>query len=152
MTVCIALSDTARGIAEFKIAHTPIDEVKTYYASRPQPRLTVPLVDKVYGEEVGELWDYVRSFFKECASELVRIPANRVDFAARCMQNSMAAGIAAQLRAEGVAKQRAYMAEPTIFGGPMPNDVVDRAYTHTGTRAEEMLAEWNLCMEAQSQP
>jgi hypothetical protein len=145
MTTCFGMSDTAMYIADQKLRGVPIDKVKQFYASRDHARLTVPLVEKVYGDPFTSAWDYTVAFFRECAHNMASVPRDRVGMASYCLQNGMIAGIAQTYRASGAPKANAY-AYFAKFESETPRAIVDRVYAGSKGRAETKLDEWNSCM------
>jgi hypothetical protein len=145
MTFCVGVADVAMAIADDKRMGRPITEVKALYAGKPNAELTVPLVDKVYGEAITNPWDYAVSFFKECALAMANVSSNRVDFASSCMQNGMIASVAQAYRDSGAPKEQAYE-RFARFDGPTPRAIIDDVYARPSTRSQVVLDAWNRCM------
>jgi hypothetical protein len=145
MTYCIGLSETARRAATEKLRGTPIDEVKKLYEGRPNARLNVAAVDKVYKERVSTAWDYAVGFFGECAGELAGVSRDRVKLASFCMQNQLIADVAFQSKASGKSKEQAY-AQFAQFKSSTPKAIVDLVYDSTKDRAAIRMDVWNSCM------
>ena len=110
MTLCVGMSDTARYVATKKSEGTPIAQMKSFYANKEGASLNFATVDKVYADKVPGVWEYSVSFFKECALNLANVPANRVNFAAYCLQRSMIADAAYGYKVAGSSKQAAQQA------------------------------------------
>jgi hypothetical protein len=145
MTYCIGLSETARKAAIEKLRRTPIDEVKSLYDGKPNARLNVATVDKVYKEHVTTPWDYAVGFFGECAAELAGVSRDRVNLASFCMQNQLIADVAFQYKAAGKPKDQAY-AQFAQFKSATPKAIVDQVYDSTKDRAAIRMEVWNSCM------
>jgi hypothetical protein len=145
MTYCIGLSETARRAAAEKLRGTPIDEVKKVYEGKPNARLNVAAVDKVYKEHVSTAWDYAVGFFGECARELAGVSRDRVKLASFCMQNQLIADVAFQYKASGKSKEQAY-AQFAQFKSSTPKAIVDLVYDSTKDRAAIRMEAWNSCM------
>jgi hypothetical protein len=145
MTYCVGLSETARRAATEKLRGTPIDEVKKLYEGKPNARLNIAAVDKVYKEHVSTAWDYAVGFFGECARELAGVSRDRVRLASYCMQNQLIADVAFQYKASGKPKDQAY-AQFAQFKSSTPKGIVDLVYDSTKDRAAIRMEVWNSCM------
>ena len=145
MTYCIGLSETARKAAAEKLRGTSIDEVKKLYEGKPNARLNVAAVDKVYKEHVSTAWDYAVGFFGECARELAGVSRDRVQLASFCMQNQLMADVAFQYKSSGKPKEQAY-AHFAQFKSSSPKAIVDLVYDSTKERAAIRMDVWNSCM------
>jgi hypothetical protein len=145
MTYCIGLSETARKAAAEKLRRTPIDDVKKLYDGRPNARLNIATIDKVYKEPVSTAWDYAVAFFGECAGELAGVSRDRAKLATFCMQNQLIADVAFQSKASGKPKDQAY-AEFAQFKSSTPKAIVDLVYDSTKDRAAIRMEVWNSCM------
>jgi hypothetical protein len=145
MTYCIGLSETARRAAAEKLRGTPSEEVKKLYEGKPNARLNLAAVDKVYKEHVPTAWDYAVGFFGECARELAGVSRDRVQLASFCMQNQLMADVAFQYKASGKPKDQAY-AQFAQFKSSTPKAIVDLVYDSTKDRAAIRMEVWNSCM------
>jgi hypothetical protein len=145
MTYCIALSETARRAAVEKLRGTPIDDVKKAYEGKPNARLNVATIDKVYKEHVSTAWDYAVGFFGECAGELAGVSRDRVKLASFCMQNQLIADVAFQYKTSGKPIEDAY-AQFAQFKSSTPKAIVDVVYASTKDRAAIRMEVWNSCM------
>jgi hypothetical protein len=145
LTYCVGMADTAQYVATSKLRGAPIERVKSQYDSKPNTRLHLATVDKVYGASFTSAWDYTVSFFKECAQELAHVPASRADMAAYCMQNGMIADVAHTYKNSGAPREKAYT-HFAQFGSKTPKSIVDWVYASSKGRAEIKLEVWNTCM------
>lgn len=145
MTYCIGMTDTARYIAEQKNKGTPMEDVKNYYVSKPNAKLNIATVDKVYASTFSSVWDYSISFFNECAYNLAAVPAERVNLASYCMQNQLIADVAHTFKSTGKPKDQAY-AFFAKFNNDTVNAVIDKTYASNKSRPEIKLEVWNACM------
>jgi hypothetical protein len=145
MTYCVGLSDTAMYVATEKLKRTPMEEVKKFYASKPNAQFNIATVEKVYSENVSSGWDYSVSFFNECAKNMANIPSDRVKLASYCMQNQLIAESAQAYKVTGVSREKAY-GYFSKFNSKTPNSIVDRVYASPKNRAEIKLEVWNSCM------
>jgi hypothetical protein len=144
LMLCMSMTDNAMTIATYKVAGKPIDEVKALYKRGPQPTVTEALVDKVYGENTSNTWDYTVGFYKECAVNMVNMQAPRSDMAAYCMQNVMIATTAYGQKEARLPKETAYKRFAAM--GDTPRRIVDNVYEQSGTRTETAMKTWNSCM------
>lgn len=145
MTYCVGMADTAMYVATNKLKGTSMQQMRDYYASKPNSRLPIATVEKVYGDTFSSAWDYTVSFFNECAQNLASVPASRVNLASYCNQNALIAGVAHAYKTSGAPKERAYAAF-AAFKSSTPNSVVDKVYASAKNRAEIKLEIWNACM------
>jgi hypothetical protein len=145
MMLCVGLTDNAFSIADAKLAGRAAADLKTEYASRPEARLTVPLVDKVYADSFSHSWDYAVAFFKECALNLAEVPDTRAGLAAYCMQNSMIASIAYNSRNAGAPREQTYKLFAQ-FPSEASRKIIDQVYEQSKSRPEEMVDTWTACM------
>ena len=145
LTFCIGLSETARRAAAEKLRGTPIEEVKKGYEAKPNARLNIAAVDKVFSEHVSTAWDYAVSFFGECAREMAGVSPDRVKLASFCMQNQLMADVAFQYKASGKPREQAY-AQFAQFKSSTPKSIVDLVYASTKERAAVRMEVWNTCM------
>jgi hypothetical protein len=145
LTPCVGMTDIAWSVAERKLRGEKIDQVKALYAPRPNSKLTLALVDKVYGESFRYSWDYAVSFFNECALEMASVPSDRARLAAYCMQNGMIASVAQTYRASGLPKEKAYE-RFAQFQGDTPRKIIDGVYAQSKSRAESEMETWQSCM------
>lgn len=145
MTLCVGLADTAMTVADQKLRGRPLQDVKASYASKANAQVTVPLVEKVYGDTFRLPSDYSVDFFKECAHNMANVAPQRVSLAAYCMQNGMIAGVAQTYRDAGLPKERAYQ-RFARFEGDTPKSIIDSVYARSVTRSEAMLDTWHACM------
>jgi hypothetical protein len=145
LTFCIGLSETARRVAGEKLRGSPIDDVKKFYQEKPNARLNIATVDKVFGENVSTAWDYAVGFFDECAREMAGVSPDRVKLASYCMQNQLMAEVAYQYKAAGKPKEQAY-AHFVRFKSSTPKSIVDLVYGSAKERAAVRMEVWNTCM------
>src|SRR5580698_2550678 len=59
---CSALTDTAMIVADMKHRGVSLQDVKGFYAGRPNSDLTLATADRVYDDKVGNIWDYATVF------------------------------------------------------------------------------------------
>ncbi len=145
LMLCMSMTDNAMTIATYKMAGKPIDAVKARYKQGPQATVTEALVDKVYGENVSNAWDYSVNFYKECAANMANMQAPRSDMATYCMQNVMIATTAYSLKEAGVPKEASYSRFDKM--GNTPRRIVDDVYgQQSGTRTDAAMKTWNACM------
>jgi len=145
LTFCIGISETARRVAAEKLRGSPIEDVKKSYEGKPNARLNVATVDKVFGEEVTTAWDYAVGFFEECAREMAGVSPDRAKFASYCMQNQLMAEVAFQYKTSGKPKEQAY-AHFVRFKSSTPKSIVDLVYASIKERAAVRMEVWNTCM------
>ena len=145
LTFCIGLSETARRVAAEKLRGSAIEVVKKAYEGKPNARLNIATVDKVFGEEVSTVWDYAVGFFGECAREMAGVSPARAELASYCMQNQLMAEVAFQYKTSGKPKEQAY-AHFAQFKSSTPNAIVDLVYASTKERAAVRMEVWNSCM------
>lgn len=144
LMLCMSMTDNAMTIATYKATGKPIDEVKALYKQGPQSKMTAALVDKVYGENASNTWDYTVNFYKECAVNMVNMQAPRSDMATYCMQNVMISTTAYNLKEAGLPKETTYKRFDKM--GDTPRQIVDDVYRQSGTRTEAATRTWNSCM------
>ena len=142
---CSALTDSAMITAEMKRKGTPVQDAKAFFASRPNSQLTLAVVDEVYDDSVGNVWDYATRFFGDCAAGVSRVPRERSGQASFCMLNSMIATNAQASKEAGVPieKVEQYFAG---FPGDQPKAIIAGVYARSLTRAEAHAQVWNACM------
>ena len=145
LTFCIGLSETARRVAAEKLRGSAIEDVKKSYEGKPNARLNIATVDKVFGEQVSTAWDYAVGFFGECAREMAGVSPDRVQLASFCMQNQLMAEVAFQYKMSGKPKEQAY-AHFVQFKSSTPKSIVDLVYASTKERAAVRMEVWNTCM------
>jgi hypothetical protein len=155
LLTCLGLSDMAGSIAQQKLDNVPLEKVKSDYASRPDPKVAqmgVATAEKVYAETVSGWWTYESAFFNECAQNLASVPANRVDHANHCMQDSMVVDEAYGFKSQNTPKEEA-LAYLARFGiqGPIPEAIVDLVYATRKDRPELKTELWNRCMATVSE-
>jgi hypothetical protein len=145
LTFCIGLSETARRVAAERLRGSPIEDVKKFYEGKPNARLNLATVDKVFGENVSTAWDYAVGFFGECAREMADVSPERVKLASYCMQNQLMAEVAYQYKASGKPKEQAY-AHFVQFKSSTPKSIVDLVYASAKERVAVRMEVWNTCM------
>ena len=128
-----------------EVRGSPIEDVKRSYEGKPNARLNVATVDKVFGEQVSTAWDYAVGFFGECAREMAGVSPDRVQLASYCMQNQLMAEVAFQYKVSGKPKEQAY-AHFVQFKSSTPKSIVDLVYASTKERAAVRMEVWNTCM------
>ena len=145
LTFCIGLSETARRVAAEKLRGSTIEDVKKMYEGKPNARLNIATVDKVFGEQVSTVWDYAVGFFGECAREMAGVSSDRAELASYCMQNQLMAEVAFQYKTSGKPKEQAY-AYFVQFKSSTPKSIVDLVYASAKERAAVRMEVWNTCM------
>lgn len=145
MTYCVGLSDTARRVATEKLKGTPIARVKQLYEGKPNARLNLATVDKVFKEPVTTAWDYTVAFFEECAREMAGVPRERVRFASYCLQNQLIAEVAHRYKTAGKPREQA-VAHFAQFKSETPRLIVDRVYGSPKESSAIRMEIWNGCM------
>ena len=142
---CSALTDTAMIVADMKHRGVSLQDVKGFYAGRPNSDLTLATADKVYDDKVGNIWDYATVFFGDCATRVSLVPRERTGPASFCMLNSMIAASAQASREAHVPieKVEQYFAG---FPGDQPRAIITRVYAQSQSRAEAHAEAWNACM------
>lgn len=145
MTYCIGMSDTAMYVATEKLKQRPQSQLISYYANKPNSRLNVAMVEKIYNANFTNAWDYTVSFFQECAANLAAVQASRVKFASYCLQNTLIADVAYANKRYGYPKEQAYK-KFAKFKSKTPQQVVDKVYASDKSRAQIKLDVWNDCM------
>ena len=144
---CSALTDSAMIIAEMKRKGVPLNDVKAFFADRPNAQLTQATADRVYDDQVGNVWDYAVGFFDQCAAGVSQVPRQRSGPASFCMLNSMIAATAQGSREAGVPIEQVdqYFAG---FPGALPKAIIAQVYAAPAqqTRAEAHAQAWNGCM------
>ncbi len=145
MTLCTGLSDTAMHIATKKLQGASRSELEQFYRPKQFSQLNLAAVEKVYAADFTSAWDYTVSFFNECAQNMASVPASRVNLAAYCMQSGLIADFAYSFRSSGAPRESAY-AYFAKFPRETTQEIVDRVYAGSLSRAETKLDEWNTCM------
>lgn len=145
MTYCFGLTDTTMYVATQKLKHRPKLQLLDYYESRPNAKLNIAMVNKVYADHFTHAWDYTVNFFNECAARMADVAANRVGFASYCEQNTLIADLAYGYKHYGYPKQQAYQ-QFAVFKSKTPKRIVDQVYASNKSRAEIKLGVWNSCM------
>jgi hypothetical protein len=145
MTYCVGMSDTARYAATERLKGRAIEDLKQHYASKPNARVNIAAVDKVYSDRVSSAWDYTVSFFNECAQNLANVAPDRVRLASYCMQNQLMADVAYSYKVAAAPKEQAY-AHFAQFNSKTPRTIVDWVYASPKERTEIRLDVWNRCM------
>ena len=142
---CSALTDSAMIIAEMKQKGAPIQDVKAFFADRPNAQLTLATVDRVYDDKIGNVWDYAVVFFGDCATRVSQVPRDRSGPAGFCMLNSMIAANAQASKTAGVPIEKVdqYFSR---FPGELPKAIIARVYAQSQTRAQAHAEAWNACM------
>jgi hypothetical protein len=140
----MSMTDNAMTIATYKMAGRSMAEVKALYETGPQSTVLQSLVDKIYGENVSNTWDYTVSFYMECAVNMANIQAPRSNMAAYCMQNVMIATMAHTLREAKIPKETAYQRFDRM--GATPRRIIDEVYGQSSTRTEIAMRTWSSCM------
>lgn len=145
MTYCIGMSDTAMYVASEKLKGTPKSQLINYYSGKSNARLNTATVDRVYDDDFTNAWDYTIGFFNECALNLARVPESRVNFASYCAQNTLIADVAHANKKYGYPKERAYQYFDS-FESKTPQEIIDKVYSSSKSRAAIKLEIWNDCM------
>jgi hypothetical protein len=145
MTYCVGISDSASHIAAEKLKGTPKATIQQFYFGKPQSVLNLATVDKVYNETVTSVWDYSVNFFNECANNLAKVPAARINMASYCMQNQLIADVTHAYKTAGAPKDDAYT-HFEKFNPKTTHSIIDKVYSSSQTRADIKLEIWNSCM------
>jgi hypothetical protein len=145
LAFCMAMTDNVFTIAWWKLAGRPVDDIKMLYASQPESKLTVPLVEKVYEDPFTNRWDYTVAFFSECALNLANVPAPRSDMASYCVQNSMIAAMAREFKDANFTREKAQQQFDKMPA--TAHRIVDDVYASTKPRADLVHGVWGKCME-----
>jgi hypothetical protein len=142
---CAGLTLNAKYIVEQKRGGRPAGEVKQQMQKNSAAELLVPLVDKVYAENVSSSWDYAGDFFDECALNMASVPRARVGMANFCMYNSLMAVTARQARDAGAPKEQAHRMVP--FKSPTVDEIIDGVYAKAKGSGPSQLDAWNECIK-----
>jgi hypothetical protein len=145
MTFCVGIADTVRYVATEKLKGTPIEQVKSHYASKVFADLNLAATDKVYSEEFSSVWDYTVGYFEECSYQLAAIPAERITFGRYCLQNKLIADVALAYKASGAPREEAY-AHFAKVSSNTAKAIIDFVYDGEGCRGETSLAVWDFCI------
>jgi hypothetical protein len=148
LSYCSAMTRTARAIAELKLVGRPAMDVKKAYDADQNAKLLVPLVDKVYSDNVSNTWDYAGVFFNECALNIADVPGDLVNLASYCMQNSYIAETAQQFHTKGIPISKAYERFAQLPGS-RPKTIIDAVYARKPTDTSEPLHTWTSCIAPQ---
>lgn len=147
LTYCVALSDTAFAVAERKLRGNTAGDLRVEYAARPRSEVTLPLIEKVYGDEFKSSWDYAVRFFDECGVNVVEIPTVRLGGAEACLQQGMIASLAHSQKAGGATKDSVY-AYFAKFPAESTHAVIDAVFAKAEKdRPAAELSAWNACMD-----
>lgn len=145
LSYCDAIADTAFTVATHKKGGVSREEVVKRYAGTPRDQLAVATVNKVYEDDAQKPWEYAVALFKECATELAHVPADRSGMASFCQQNSMIARTAASYRDRGRPQDEA-VAEFAAIKSKTPGEVVGRVFASKASAGEVTLAEFQACL------
>ena len=146
MTICVGLADTAHTAALKKKSNTPKQKLLDYYADKPNAKMTMATVEKVYASEFKSVYSYAIDFFNECALKIANVEKTRRGLASYCMQNQLIADYGYRFRKAGKEKQKAYDYF-AAYKNETVNRMIDFGYTTQLTRAKMKLLVWNQCME-----
>ena len=146
LTYCVGLSDTAFAVAERKLRGATEGDQRAEYAARPRSEVTLPLIEKVYGDDFKSSWDYAVRFFDECAVNVVELQQVRLAGADTCLQQGMIASLAHSQKAGGATKDSVY-AYFAKFPAESTHAVIDAVYAKPEKdRPAAELAAWSSCM------
>ncbi len=145
MAGCVVMTDTAWTAAQARKSGVTREKMRAVYAGASVERLATATVDKVYKDDFQFPWDYAVGFFKECAWEMAKVPAERVELAAYCEQNVMIAAAAYDQKRTGAAREKVYE-RFAAFKTETPRQVIDRVYASDRPRGEALMGEWNSCI------
>jgi hypothetical protein len=146
LSLCTALSISAREIAEDKLQGQPADRVKAGFAGDPRASVLVPLVDQVYGDSFTDTWVYTGSFYTDCAEHVGHLGPAETQPSMTCMYKGIVAAAALAAREAGTEKSEAY----ALFSGhaDLARPVIDGVYAPAVSPGRGVVMDdWNACMD-----
>jgi hypothetical protein len=151
LSYCMWLSTAAYAIAGYKLHGDPASVPKKFYATDPQSDVLLPLVNNIYGDKVTDSWNYAGDFYRDCASDIAKIPPQRSAPSGVCMHATLIAATARTARAAGTPKEKLY----ALYAdkGPLARKIIDGMYAPKETPAQGVeLQTWSDCMKGFSKP
>lgn len=145
LTYCFGMTDTVMYVAREKLKQRPSVQLIDYYESRPNAKLNIDIVNKVYADHFTNAWNYTLHTFDNCAQQFANVPDERVGLASTCEQQTLIAGVAYAYKKYNYPRQQAYK-HFSALKGKMPNKIVDLVYNSSESRARLKLGIWNACM------
>ena len=147
MTDCVGMTDTAMYTAMRRAAGKTEEEALLIYRGRRDEELSATIVQQVYADDIGNVWDYSVQYFQRCASTQAGVPPERLELASYCMQRQMIGGLAYAFKAQERPRQAAYDYFAK-FNSPVVREIIDAVYDSDAGREALRLQQWNGCMAA----
>ncbi len=107
LLTCLGLASNAMGVATQRLRGTKVEAMKSFYAGKPQEKLLLALVDKVYADEVTNAWEYAAGFYQECVPNMTQVSEARAKPATKCAFDALIAEKTRELRASGQTLEQA---------------------------------------------
>lgn len=145
MSTCVDQSETAMHTAIRRNGGMTEDEALNIYREQPYAEANMALVQQVYADRIGNVWDYSVSFFQRCSVTQAGVPEERLKLASYCLQRRMIGDLAYSFKANGrpVTDAYDYFAK---FRSPVVHQVIDAVYGADAERDEVKSQLWNGCM------
>ncbi|QID19292.1 hypothetical protein G3580_17720 [Nitrogeniibacter mangrovi] len=145
MTACVGLADAAMHTAIRKRSGMELDDAKNIYRSRPHPDEHMAIVEQVYADTVGNVWDYTVRQFQQCSALQAQVPPERLQLASYCMQRQMIGDLTYSFKASGrpISDAYGYFAK---FTSPVVKQIIDAVYATDAAKDEVKTQLWTSCM------
>lgn len=145
LTYCFGMTDTVMYVAREKLKQRPSVQLIDYYEPRPNAKLNIDIVKKVYADHFTSAWDYTLQTFDNCAQHFAGVPEARVGLSSDCEQQTLIADVAYTYRKYNYPRREVYKRFSSLKG-KMPDKIVDMVYDSGKNRAQLKLDIWNACM------
>lgn len=145
MTICVDLADTAMHTAVRKRGGMDQVDAMNIYRTRPHPETHMAVVEQVYADTVGNVWDYTVRHFQHCSVMEAKVPQERLKLASYCMQRQMIGDLSYSFKADGrpISEAYGYFAK---FRSPVVRQIIDAVYATDASKEDVKAQLWNACM------
>jgi len=146
MSACVDQSETAMHTAIRRNGGVTEEEALNIYREQPFAEANMALVQQVYADRIGNVWDYSVSFFQRCSVTQVGVPEERLKLASYCLQRRMIGDIASSFKTNGrpISDAYNYFAK---FRSPIVRQVIDAVYATDAAKDDIKAQLWSGCME-----
>lgn len=146
LETCLSTTDAARYIASEKKKGVPVEKMKEHFSNIPSEIIPFSLIDKIYGEQFDNAWDYAMIVFDDCAQNIAEISPARASHAHRCMADQFMVDVTRTLKSRGIPKEKVYSLFKTR-NGKSSKPVINIVYASSKSRGQLKLDIWNKCLE-----
>ena len=145
MSACVSRSDTAMHTAIRRNGGMSEDDAMSIYRGRPFAEENMAVVQQVYADTVGNVWDYAVRTFQHCAITEAAVPQARLKLASYCLQRQMIGDLSYSFKANGRPKEDAYRYFAK-FRSPIVRQVIDAVYGADASKEDVKAQLWSGCM------